>query len=86
MFTQEQINYVSAGVVANNIVEALSIAIKIYESSSLLIDASNPSLVQSTQNYAKLGSKLGEELFNIAHPNPLGKMIYYAQDFQGEGS
>lgn len=32
-------------------------------------------------SYPTIGSNLGESIFDITHPNPLGQMIYYPSDF-----
>ena len=79
---EQHIKHVSGGIAAKNIVEALSIAIQVYENGSLVIDASQASIIDSTDVYVKLGHQIGEQMFNITHPNPLGKMIYTDSDFK----
>ncbi len=79
---EQQVKCVSGGIGAKNIIEGLSIAIQIYENGSLLVDASQASIVDSTEIYVRLGHQIGEQLFNVTHPNPLGKMIYDENDFK----
>lgn len=79
---EQHIKYVSGGIGAKSIVEAVSIAIQVYENGSLVIDASQASIIDSTEVYIKLGHQIGEQMFNITHPDPLGKMVYTASDFK----
>ncbi|MBS0288299.1 MAG: hypothetical protein JSR17_13465 [Proteobacteria bacterium] len=77
---QQQIENVSAGSV-KNIIEAVGMAVQVYEGTAFIFDASQSSLVQSTAIYVNLGHQIGEQVFNITHPNPLGQMVYTANDF-----
>ncbi len=76
LLAQEQLHMVAAGAATKTVFEALSLAAQIYEGGALIIDVSMSPLIQSTHIYTKLGQQLGEQMFNITHPNPLGQMIY----------
>ncbi len=80
--TQAELYKISAGIAAKSVVEAITIGMQVYETSALVIDASQSSLYKSTQIYANLGHQLGEHLFNVAYPNPLGQMVYTQSDFK----
>lgn len=82
MLLQEcELQIVSGGIAANKVVEAILVGTQIYEGAAVAFDQSESSILLSTQVYANFGRELGEQIFNIAHPNPLGKMIYYPSDF-----
>jgi hypothetical protein len=72
---------VSGGNPTAKAIEAITIAAQIYESTSCVLDYSQSSIVQSTETYAIIGRHIGKLMYDVAHPNPLGKMIFYPSDF-----
>ncbi len=75
-----QTKNIAAGVAAKSVIEAITIGIQVYDGASAIFDQSQ-STVHATQIYSQLGTKLSEHIFNITHPDPLGKMVYYSSDF-----
>ena len=80
----QQTQCVAAGLAPKNVIEAVSIAIQVYGGAAGILDDSQYSFIQATEIYAKLGRQLGEHIFDLTHPDPLGKMIYYPSDLKGK--
>jgi ethanolamine utilization microcompartment shell protein EutL len=76
-----EINAVCGGNSSKQILEAIGVAVQIYEGVHIILHSNQASLFEATEIYARVGSRMGEALFNLMHPYPLGKMIYYPSDF-----
>ncbi|MBS0290618.1 MAG: hypothetical protein JSS07_11370 [Proteobacteria bacterium] len=78
----QTLSSIAGGNSAVNMVQALSMAIQIYENTSGILTQAQPSIWHSTSCYAKLGRELSEKIFDVTHPNLLGQMIYYSPDIE----
>lgn len=77
----ETVRTVYGGDFSKQAIEAIGIAVQIYKGACMILDNNQHGLTEATEIYARLGSQIGEQLFNLMHPNPLGKMLYYPSDF-----
>ncbi|MBN9287184.1 MAG: hypothetical protein BGO43_02085 [Gammaproteobacteria bacterium 39-13] len=76
-----EINVICGGNSSKQMLEAIGIAVQIYEGVHIILDSNQTSLSEATEIYARLGSRIGEGVFNLMHPHLLGKMVYYPSDF-----
>jgi hypothetical protein len=78
----ELLSQVSGGSAALKIIEAATAASTLYTGVAGLLDDSKDEIGNATRVYNALGHKIGEQCFDLAYPDPLGKMVYIPEDFK----
>jgi hypothetical protein len=76
--SEKQIVWITGGgdPMTNPVITAIRIASGVYTTY-----AGAATILDATHIYSGVGHNVGETVFEIIHPNQLGKMIYFPQDF-----
>jgi len=72
LLNNNETKYICGATFLSTITGAL-VAVEVYNAPA--------SIAQNTGTYNQWGSAVGEAIFNVTHPDPLGQMTYTAADF-----